>query len=179
MAKGHLASEFVDQGDELSMVLRPIPAESPHLKGRVEKAIDFFKDMFVKLNAQFQFNQRNDPQEWCAAFSFACNNHIRRNGFTPYQYVIGKSPRIPTSLVEVMEGDDRRLSANSAALSKMDHDEQSRFVQLQTVLSLSWTPMTLCAELLLAECDHPADLFFLDSLCIIGEILTRRLSPRG
>ena len=25
------------------MVLRPIPAESPHLKGRVEKAIDFFK----------------------------------------------------------------------------------------------------------------------------------------
>ena len=72
--------------------------------------------MFVKLNAQFQFNQRNDPQEWCAAISFACNNHIRRNGFTPYQYVIGKSPRIPTSLVEVMEGDDRRLSANSAAL---------------------------------------------------------------
>ena len=63
MAKGHLASEFTDQGDELSMVLRPIPAESPHLKGRVEKAIDFFKDMFVKLNAQFQFNQRNDPQE--------------------------------------------------------------------------------------------------------------------
>ena len=107
MAKGHLASEFADQGDELSMVLRPIPAE---------KAIDFFKDMFVKLNAQFQFNQRNDPQEWCAAISFACNNHIRRNGFTPYQYVIGKSPRIPTSLVEVMEGDDRRLSANSAAL---------------------------------------------------------------
>ena len=41
---------------------------------------------------------------------------IRRNGFTPYQYVIGKSPRIPTSLVEVMEGDDRRLCANSAAL---------------------------------------------------------------
>ena len=73
------------KGDELSMVLRPIPAESPHLKGRVEKAIDFFKDMFVKLNAQFQFNQRNDPQEWCAAISFACNNHIRRNGFTPYQ----------------------------------------------------------------------------------------------
>ena len=114
MAKGHLASEFADQGDELSMVLRPIPAESPHLKGRVEKAIDFFKDMFVKLNAQFQFNQRNDPQEWCAAISFACNNHIRRNGFTPFQYVIGKSPRIPTSLVGVMG--NRRLSANSAAL---------------------------------------------------------------
>ena len=70
----------------------------------------------MKLNAQFQLNQRNDPQEWCAAISFACNNHIRRNGFTPYQYVIGKSPRIPTSLVEVMEGDDRRLSTNSAAL---------------------------------------------------------------
>ena len=36
MAKGHLASEFADQGDELSMVLRPIPAESPHLKGEIE-----------------------------------------------------------------------------------------------------------------------------------------------
>ena len=30
------------RADELSMVLRPIPAESPHLKGRVEGAIDFF-----------------------------------------------------------------------------------------------------------------------------------------
>ena len=37
MAKGPLASEFADQGDELSMVLRPIPAETPHLKGRVER----------------------------------------------------------------------------------------------------------------------------------------------
>ena len=68
----------------------------------------------MKLNAQFQFNQRNDPQEWCAAISFACNNHIRRNGFTPYQYVIGKSPRIPKSLVEVM---GRRTIADSGANS--------------------------------------------------------------
>ena len=35
--------------------------------------------------------------------------------------------------------------------------------------------MTLCAELLLAGCDHLADLFFLDSLCIVGGILARRL----
>ena len=39
--------------------------------------------------------------------------------------------------------------------------------------------MTLYAELLLAEYDHLADLFFLDSLSIIGGILARRLSPRG
>ena len=49
MTKGHLASEFADQGDELSMVLLPIPAVSPHLMGRVEKAIDFFKDIVCEI----------------------------------------------------------------------------------------------------------------------------------
>ena len=61
----------------------------------------------------------------------------------------------------------------------MDHVEQNRYVQPQIVLSLSWTLMMLCAELLLAEYDHLADLFFLDSLCIIGGTLALRLFPRG
>ena len=171
MAKGHLASEFADQGDELSMVLRPIPAESPQLKGRVEKAIDFFKDMFVKLNAQFQFNKSNNPQEWCAAISFACNNHIRKNGFTPYQYVLRKSPRIPTSLVEVMEGDDRRLSANSAALFE---DGPRRAEEIRAYADRAFFELDTDDAF-----DHFADLFFLDSSKIIGGTLARRLSPRG
>ena len=58
----------------------------------------------------------DDPTVWCSLIAATCNHHIRRNGFTPYQYVLGKSPDVPTSLIENMEGDNRQLSAQSAAL---------------------------------------------------------------
>ena len=63
-----------------------------------------------------QLTKDDDPAVWTSIIAPTCNHHIRRNGFTPYQYVLGKSPDVPTSLIENMEGDNRQLSAQSAAL---------------------------------------------------------------
>ena len=115
-AKGHLAEQFSEMGDRNSIVMRPVPAESPHLKGRIEKAIDFFKNHFAKVNQEMQLTVADNPHHWTSAIATACNNHVRRNGFTPYQYVLGRSPRIPTSLTETMEGDATNLSAHSTVL---------------------------------------------------------------
>ena len=115
-AKGHITQSFAEIGDKHNMLMRPVPAEAAHLKGRVEKAVDFFKDHFQRINKQVQLTKDDDPTVWCSIIAATCNHHIRRNGFTPYQYVLGKSPDVPTSLIENMEGDTKQLSAQSAAL---------------------------------------------------------------
>ena len=51
----------------------------------------------------------------------------------------------------------------------MDHVERNRYVRPQTVLSLSWTPMTLNAELLLSEYDHLADPSWTACLLLLAE----------
>ena len=58
----------------------------------------------------------DDPWEWATTIANSQNHHLRRNEFTPYQFVLGKSPKVPTSLTEEGESDDSRLAAQSAAL---------------------------------------------------------------
>ncbi|CAK0827876.1 unnamed protein product, partial [Prorocentrum cordatum] len=68
------------------------------------------------LNRDVQLTKGDAPHVWTSVIASSCNNHIRRNGFTPYQYVPGRSPGIPASLIEAMEGDQRQLASQSAAL---------------------------------------------------------------
>ncbi|CAK0822266.1 unnamed protein product, partial [Prorocentrum cordatum] len=84
-----------------------------------KRAIDFFKNHFQRLNRDVQLTKSDDPSAWTSVIASTCNNHIRRNGFTPYQYVLGRSPNVPASLIEAieaMEGHRRQLAAQSAAL---------------------------------------------------------------
>ncbi|CAK0825150.1 unnamed protein product [Prorocentrum cordatum] len=115
-AKGHITQRFAEIGEEYNILMRPVPAAAPQLKGRVERAIDFFKDHFQRLNRDVQLTKSDDPSVWTSVIASTCNNHVRRNGFTPYQYVLGRSPHVPASLVEAMEGDQRQLAVQSAAL---------------------------------------------------------------
>ncbi|CAK0847357.1 unnamed protein product [Prorocentrum cordatum] len=115
-AKGHITQRFAEIGEKYTILMRPVPAEAPQLKGRVERAIDFFKDHFQRLNRDVQLTKDDDPHVWTSVIASTCNNHIRRNSFTPYQYVLGRSPDIPASLIEAMEGDRRQLASQSAAL---------------------------------------------------------------
>ena len=115
--KAHLTEEFAERaGDQVGTRLRPVPAESPQLKGRVERAIDFFKDLFSRVNHELQLSKTDDPWRWTSSINYSMNNHLRRNGFTPYQYVLGKSPRAPTSLTADLDAGLENLSAHSAAL---------------------------------------------------------------
>ncbi|CAK0903395.1 unnamed protein product, partial [Prorocentrum cordatum] len=82
----------------------------------VERAIDFFMGHFQRLNRDVQLTKDDDPHVWTSVITSTCNNHIRRNGFTPYQCVLGRSPGILASLIEAMEGDQRQLASQSAAL---------------------------------------------------------------
>ncbi|CAK0806425.1 unnamed protein product, partial [Prorocentrum cordatum] len=115
-AKGHIAQRFGEIGEKVNILMGPVPAEAPQLKGRVERGIDFFKDHFQRLNRDVQLTKSDDPSVWTSVIASTRNNRIWRNGFTPCQYVLGRSPNVPASLTEAMEGDQRQPAAQSAAL---------------------------------------------------------------
>ena len=96
--------------------MRPVPAESPQLKSKVERSIDFFKDHFVRVDKQVGLTRHDDPHVWCSHIAFACNTHFRKSGFSPYMFVLGHAPKVPTSLTENFLGDQRRLAAHSSVL---------------------------------------------------------------
>ncbi|CAK0873736.1 unnamed protein product [Prorocentrum cordatum] len=83
--------------------------EAPQLKGRMERAIGFFKGHLQRPSRDVQLTKTS-------VIANTCNNRIRLSGFTLYQYVLGRSPNVPASLIEAMVGDRRQLAAQSAAL---------------------------------------------------------------
>ena len=115
-AAGQLVSEFANPGDDNDITMRPVPAESPQLKSKVERSIDFFKDHFVRVDKQVGLTRHDDPHVWCSHIAFACNTHFRKSGFSPYMFVLGHAPKVPTSLTESFLGDQRRLAAHSSVL---------------------------------------------------------------
>ncbi|CAK0843715.1 unnamed protein product [Prorocentrum cordatum] len=115
-AKGHITKRFAEIGEKCTILVRPVPAEAPQLRGRVERAIDLFKDHLQRLDRDMQLAKNDDPHVWTSVIASTRNNHTRRNGFTPYQCALGRSPGTPASLIEAMEGDQRQLAWQRAAL---------------------------------------------------------------
>ena len=79
-AAGHLSEDFQSAGDENATLMRPIPAESPELKGRIERAIDFWKDLWEKVNRDQQLKEDDSIHAVCSIISWVCNNHLRKSG---------------------------------------------------------------------------------------------------
>lgn len=121
-AKGHITKQFADVCGKMNTVLHLIPAEQPSMKGRIGRAIDFWKDIFSKVKAELNLTKNDDMQMIGSMINWACNNHIRKNGFTPYQYMLGRSPRVPGSLTAVMEDGVLNLPAHDRIL----HNEPAR-----------------------------------------------------
>ena len=83
------------------------------MKARIERAIDFFKEMFVKVNEDLSFTVDDDMDKAFAVISSTCNHHLRKNGFAPYQFVLGRFPKVPTSLTSTMEDGKLNLTSHS------------------------------------------------------------------
>ncbi len=102
--------------------MQPVPAEYPNAKGKVKRAIDFWRATFEKVNRDMQFKRADSMDVVSLMLTWACNNHVRKSGFTPYQFVLGESPRTPTSMTAVLDNGRVNLSARDHAL----HDEGAR-----------------------------------------------------
>jgi hypothetical protein len=89
---------------------RPVP-EAWQQKGKVEKRIDLYKNHLVKLNHEVNLTKDEWPHWWCSKLSWVANQHLRVEGFSPFQAVFGRDLRVPTDLLS----DEATLPALSAA----------------------------------------------------------------
>lgn len=140
-AKGHLSDAFQQYGEVNATSMRPIPAESPSFGGRVERAIDFWKALFEQANWQLPFTKDDSISVLASMITWACN-HLRKCGFAPYQFVLGRSPRVPTSPMAVLEHGHVNLSAKDNVLENdaARRAEGSRAAEWQRPrLCTTWT----------------------------------------
>jgi len=112
-AKPHLSGAVQEICRAFDVLARPIPAEAHHQQGRVESRISFFKELFARTSTATKITQEDNPWVWCAKICHGINSHIRKNGFSPYQFVFGREPRIPTSLLNWSQN----LAAQAAAMT--------------------------------------------------------------
>jgi hypothetical protein len=109
----------------------PTPAEAHWHNGVIEPRVDFWKLAFVKMAVEAQVTEDDDPLAWTSKLNFAVNSRMREGGFSPFQFVFGREPRIPTSLLSSPD----ELGAQSAATySEMARraEELSRAAEVAT-----------------------------------------------
>ena len=90
---------------------RPVPGEALKQKSAIDKKINLYTHNFVKVNQEVGLTKHDPPSTWAAKLSWVANNHIRIEGFNPFQAVWGRGIRIPTNLLS----DEASLPTLSAA----------------------------------------------------------------
>ena len=112
--RAHLAEaarRFCAEHGPHGCTAHPTPAEAHNANALAENRVDFFRHHFIKLSQGCQITQEGEPYSWCGKLTGAQNAHLRYGGFSPNQYVFGRDPRIPTSLLT----DEGWLDAQAAA----------------------------------------------------------------
>ena len=101
---GQLAEHMSQEGCHFDLAAKA----SPWQLGMVERAGGLWKAMFRRLCWSQQVAGREDVLLATAAINSARNNMARKSGFSPIQWVIGRSTRLPADLMD--EGEVARIS---------------------------------------------------------------------
>jgi hypothetical protein len=138
-AQGHLIDDFQRFGDENSMVMRPVPAERPNSKGRIEKAIESHVRAGEPGHAALEGGLNEDCGGDDNLGLQHPLEHLRKSGLAPCQFLLGRSPRIPSSLTAALE--DGRLNFRQTIMCcrTMELDERSRSGRRPSGPSTRWT----------------------------------------
>ena len=106
---GQLAEHMSQEGCHFDLAAKA----SPWQLGMVERAGGLWKAMFRRLCWSQQVAGREDVLLATAAINSARNNMARKSGFSPIQWVIGRSTRLPADLMD--EGEVARIGAQAAS----------------------------------------------------------------
>ena len=111
-ARPHISEAAARFCAEQGCTGQPAPAEDHNANAMAENRINLFKAHFMRVNAEVQLKEEDDAWSWAGKIAAAQNQHLRYGGFSPNQYVFGRDPRCPVSLLT----DEGRLTAQMAAL---------------------------------------------------------------
>ena len=106
---GALAEHLVHEGCHFAAAAKA----SPWQIGQVERAGGLWKAAFRRLSWSQQVSGKEEVLLATAAVNAARNSLARRSGFSPTQWVLGRSIRLPADLAD--EGEVVRVGAQAAA----------------------------------------------------------------
>jgi hypothetical protein len=76
------------------------PPEAHNANPVVERRADMFKEAFVKVSSELGLTAADCPWTWAGRITAAQNMHTRVCGYSPTQFVFGRDPRLPASLLD-------------------------------------------------------------------------------
>jgi hypothetical protein len=112
--KSHLGEACQALARQYDILARPIPAEAHNQQGKIERRVDFFKNLFARVCEETTLTANDDPWVWANRICAAINTYTRNSGFSPNQVMWGRDPKVPTSLVNSPEC----IAAHSAAFEE-------------------------------------------------------------
>ncbi len=133
-AKAHLAAGVERFYSEHGGIPDITPAEGHNFQAVTERLIHAWKEVFLFVCSRCSVVLADRPWKWSSRIDSALNTHLRASGFSPYRFVFGRDPWVPTSTL----CDDASLSAQSAAVYDSDaqHSELFRQIAVQRTLRL-------------------------------------------
>ncbi len=106
---GSLAEQLTNEGCHFTVAAKA----SPWQLGMIERAGGSWKSMFRRVVWSLQLSGLEDILLATAAINQARNSLARRSGFSPQQWVLGRSLRLPADLMD--DGEVARVGAQAAA----------------------------------------------------------------
>ena len=97
-SNSNLGENMVSPTEMEGTFIRPIAAEAHWQLGRTERHGGYFEKILSRLIEQFSPRSKTEWLE-CVRHAHVKNQMIQSYGFTPHQYVFGKSPHIPGDLL--------------------------------------------------------------------------------
>ena len=101
-AAAHTSVELQSWCRRNDITLVPSPGEAHWQRGKVERRIEFFKDLFLKVVSELNIHDEEDERLLWHATRAVCNTmntNIMEAGFSAYQSVFGRHPKQVTSLI--------------------------------------------------------------------------------
>ena len=122
--------KFRQNSDYYSIHLMGTAANSPFSKGCCERHNKILTEMFLKLSEE----QQLDEETCLHAAVFAKNCMSSHLGYSPFQLVYGKSPRVPTTLDDELPALDANYLIDNYHLKhlKMLHSARRAFVAVES-----------------------------------------------
>ncbi len=124
-AKAHLAEGVERFCREHAGIPDITPAEGHNFQAVTERRIHAWKEVFSFVCRECSVALADRPWKWSSRIDSALNTHLRASGFSPYNFVFGGDPWVPTSTL----CDDASLSAQSAAVYDSDAQRSELFRQ--------------------------------------------------
>ena len=119
--KSHISEGMAEFVRREGMILDVGPTESDNYLAPLDAKIAQFKTIFVAIDREMSITKDDEPMVWISRITTGMNQLMRHSGWSPYAFVFGREPEVPTSLL---------AGGSLPALSAVVYDDVARRAEM-------------------------------------------------